>query len=220
MSIAYLHTSDRNSWDRSTFSTRKFVHCGDTWQTTDSCVWHESINIGQHTPIAALYPQLQPFFVDVLGVHTVTDVFLMDELAKEALHSAKNNDRLKSLMLSTAGMLNAKSEVSKFHGSLAVLQQAEFLPCRLPDETSEHLALDDAFFIVDNLEIADAFRGKLTFLDFTYEELNTLHTLLKLLQLESRYLSKNISFERDEGDSILDAGMTQQVQQCAYALSW
>jgi len=178
------------------------------------------MNTGQHTPIAALYPQLRNFFVDTLGVHTVTDVFMMDELAKEASRTTKDRGRIKSLMLSAAAMLNVESETSKFPHSLAILQQAEFLPCRSSTQTHQLLALDDPFFVVDNIEAANAFEGKLPFLDFTYEELNTLQILLRLLRLESRYLSKNLVFETHEEDSTLDVELTQQIRQCAYALSW
>ena len=144
----------------------------------------------------------------------------MNELAKEAAKPVKNKTQIKSLMLSTAAMLNAESDVSKFPSSLAILQQANFLPSNSPNQTSELLALNDSFFIVDNLKVAQAFEGKLALLDFTYEELNTLHTLVRLLRLEDRYLSKNVALETDEGDCALDTGLTQQIQQCAYALSW
>lgn len=194
--------------------------CNGDWQTTKSCVWHETINTGYYTPIAALYPELENFFVNILGVPIVTDVFIMDELAKEASQPILDESRIRSLMLSAGDMLGFNSETSKFHSSIGILQQHAFMPCKSPTGKSEFLALDDTFLVVDNVEFAEAFEGKLQLLEFTYEELNSLHTLLRLLLLEDRYLSRNVTLETHEGNSTFHGGLTQQFQECAYAFSW
>jgi hypothetical protein len=178
-----------------------------------------TIEIGNHVPIAAMYPGLKDFFVNVLGVSTVTDVFMMKQLAAAADNPFKKVDEIKRLMLSASELLNVNSQSSQFGTSMEILQQSKYLPCKSP---SGHMfrSLKETFFIVDNKYYAEKFSGKLVMLDFTYEQLIFLHELFRILRLDDRYLARHVRRETSAETSTVDDTLTHQFRQCAYAISW
>ena len=178
-----------------------------------------TIEIGNHVPIAAMYPELEEFFVNVLGVSTVTDVFMMKQLAAAAAKSIKNVDEIKRLMLSASELLDVNSQSSHFATSMETLQQSKYLPCKSP---SGHMfcSLKETFFIVDNKYYAEKFGGKLVLLDFTYEQLIFLHELFRILRIDHRYLTRHVRRETSAETSTVDNALTHQFRQCAYAISW
>jgi hypothetical protein len=178
-----------------------------------------TIEIGNHVPIAAMYPELEEFFVNVLGVSTVTDVFMMKQLAAAAAKPSKDADEIKRLMLSASELLNVNSQSSQFGTSMETLRQSKYLPCKSP---SGHMfrSLEETFFIVDNKYYAEKFSGKLVLLDFTYEQLIFLHELFRILRLDDRYLARHVRHETSAETSTVDNALTHQFRQCAYAISW
>jgi hypothetical protein len=178
-----------------------------------------TIEIGNHVPIAAMYPKLKEFFVNVLGVSTVTDVFMMKQLAAAAAKPFKNADEIKRLMLSASELLNVNSQSSQFGPSMEILQQSKYLPCKSPSGHTFR-SLEETFFIVDNKFYAEKFSGQLVLLDFTYEQLNFLHELFRILRLDDRYLARHVRRETSAETSTVDDTLTHQFRQCAYAISW
>ena len=81
-------------------------------------------------------------------------------------------------------------------------------------------SLEETFFIVDNKYYAEKFSGKLILLDFTYEQLNFLHALFRILRLDDRYLTRNVRRETSAETSTVDNALTYHFRQCAYAISW
>lgn len=182
-------------------------------------MWHESINIGNHVPIKAAFPSLQHFFVNILRVNTISDEFMMRELAKAATASTKDRNTIKKLMLDTSAILTSNSKADSFDCT-ATLKTARFLPCITPDGSAKYLTITDDFFIPNDNIYVQAFQGRLYALDFTYSELNTLHPLINLLQLDGKYLAQNVLHQTEEGDSSIDDALTAQLRECAYAISW
>jgi hypothetical protein len=178
-----------------------------------------TIEIGNHVPIAAMYPELEEVFVKVLGVSTVTDVFMMKQLAAAAAKPVKNADDIKRLMLSASELLDFNSKSSQFGTSIEILKQSKYLPCKSP---SGHMfcLLEETFFIVDNKYYAEKFSSKLVLLDFTYEQLTSLHELFRILRLDNRYLARHVRRETSAETSAIDDALTYQFRQCAYAISW
>lgn len=177
------------------------------------------MNAGGHTPIKEMYPDLQQFFVKLLDVSTVSDVFMMKQLAQTAKRTDKNPSELKKLMLETSRMLVANSATESFTESIEILQKSQFLPCRLPSGQLKCLAITEDFFIPDETMSAQAFRDQVCMLDVTYAELSSLHKLLSLLNVQHKYLSKNISSRVEKGVSLADERLTQWFRECAFAIS-
>ena len=179
-----------------------------------------TIEIGNHVPIAAMYPELEEFFVNVLGVSTVTDVFMMKQLADAAANPSKNADEIKRLMLSASELLGVNSQSSQFGTSIDILQQSKYLPCKPPYGPVKFRSPEETFFIVDNKNYAEKFSGKLVLLDFTYEQLISLHELFRILRLDDHYLARHVRRETSAETSTVDNALTLQFRQCAYAISW
>lgn len=198
-----MYSEDKNDWLKST-----------------SCIWHSTVDIGGHVPIAATYHELEKFFVDVLGTSTVTDKFLMKQLASAASKQVKVAADIKTLMISASEMLDISSEPSKFRHSIEVLEGSTFLPCVSASGQNMFCSPDDTFFIVDNEFYGSRFRGELMLLDFTYEQLNSLHELFRILRLDNRYLQRHVEIETTAGMSNVDEILTHQLRQCAYPISW
>jgi hypothetical protein len=179
-----------------------------------------TIEIGNHEPIAATYPELEEFFVNVLGVSTVTDVFMMKQLAAAAAKPFKNADEIKRLMLSASQLLDVNSQSSQFGTSMEILQRSKYLPCKSPSGHDMFRSPEETFFIVDNKYYTEKFSGKLILLDFTYEQLSFLHELFRILRLDDRYLARHVRRETSAETSTVDNALTHQFGQCAYAISW
>ncbi|KAF1811695.1 hypothetical protein P152DRAFT_418319 [Eremomyces bilateralis CBS 781.70] len=189
------------------------------WLKSSSCIWHMTIEIGNHVPIAAMYPKLKEFFVNVLGVSTVTDVFMMKQLAAVAAKSFKNPDEIKRLMLSASELLDVSSQSSQFGTSIEILQQSKYLPCKSPSGQDMFRSMEETFFIADNKYYAEKFSGKLVMLDFAYEHLIFLHELFRILRLDDRYLARHVRRETSAETSTVDNALTREFRQCAYAIS-
>ena len=209
-------------WNRSNFTDKTLVYAGENgnWLKSTSAIWHPTIDFGGHVPIANLYPELKDFFVDVLRVSTVTDVFMMEQLAKAASKAQKDANEIKKLMCSASELLDANSQDSHFEKSLGLLQRSSYLPCKLPTGGKEYRSEKDTFFIVDNEYYANKFDGRLILLDFTYGELTILHDLFRILRLDDRYLSRYVRYETSARTSAVDEMLTEQFRQCAYPISW
>jgi hypothetical protein len=177
------------------------------------------IEIGNHVPIAAMYLELEEFFVSILGVSTVTALFMMKQLAAAAAKPLKDADEIKRLMLSASELLDINSQSSQFGKATEILQQSKYLPCKSP---SGHIfrSLEESFYIVDNKYYAEKFDGKLVLLDFTYEQLIFLHELFRILRLDHHCLTRHVRRETSAETSTVDNPLTHQFHQCAYAISW
>lgn len=173
--------------------------------------------MGGRLPIKAVYPGLDVFFVSILKVETVTDVFMMEELAKAAVNPSED---IRDLILHTALVLSPQSSRRDLQDSIDSLQKAHFLPCKTPDGMRKYLGLSDNFFVLDDVRYREAFIDRITTLDFTYQEHTKLHRLFSLLGLNERFLTRHVKQKTAEGDAVLDEHFTEWFHNCAYAFSW
>lgn len=102
---------------------------------------------------------------------------MMKQLATAASKATKRSDEIKSLMFSTSELLSVNSKGSHFVPSTDVLKQSVYLPCKSPSGQPMLCSPDESSLIVDSESYANKFGRELILLDFTYEELNSLHAL-------------------------------------------
>lgn len=178
------------------------------------------MDISNHVPIATTYSELQEFFIGVLGVQTVTPKFMMKQLAAAAKSNRKNLDNIKNLMLAASELLDMGSNGSQFRSSMEVLDECAYLPCISTAGATEFRSKSQSFFIVDNETYANEFGGKLVMLDFTYEQVNSLHKLIRLLGLDDHYLARHVHLETSAGVSTPSDTLMTQFHECAYPISW
>jgi hypothetical protein len=178
------------------------------------------MDINKHVPIAATYSDLQEFFIGVLGVQTVTPMFMMKQLAAAAKSNTKTVDDIKKLMLAVSELLDMGSNGSQFRSSMEVLDECAYLPCRSIARATEFRSKSQSFFIVDNETYANEFGDKLVMLDFTYEQVNSLHNLIRLLGLDDHYLARHVQSETSARVSTPSDTLMAQFHECVYPISW
>ncbi|OAG34109.1 hypothetical protein AYO21_11750 [Fonsecaea monophora] len=209
-------------WIRSAFKQNDLIYnrSNGSWLRSSLCIWHATIDIGNHVPIATMYPELQEFFVDTLGVSTVTSGFMMKQLAAAATRPQKDVNEIKKLMLSTSQSLSADNRLSEVEKSVDSLLQSQFLPCKTP-QTGDIIfrTTSETFFILDNQYYGEKFSGKIFMLDFTYEQLISLHELFRVLRLDDRYLTRHVGPKTSADGIESDILLTEQFRLCAYAIS-
>jgi hypothetical protein len=167
-----------------------------------------------------MYSDLRDFFVGILGVHTVTASFLMKQLATAAKSTTKTHESIKAIMLALSEMLDHSSNDTSFRSSIEILDQSAYLPCRLKNGRLEFRSKAQSFFIVDNEQYAQVLQNWVIMLDFTYEQMNSLHRLVQLLGLGDHYLARHVHYETSAEARTESASLTAQLRQCAYAISW
>ena len=93
-------------------------------------------------------------------------------------------------------------------------------PVRHPNGSVRHVSAETEFFVVDRLQLRQAFESKAELLDFLLEDLVRLRPFLNWMDLEDRYLSnrvKEITSFHGEGAS-LSRNENRQVWNRAHAL--
>lgn len=178
------------------------------------------MDISEHVPIAATYSELKEFFTKILGVQTVTPMFMMKQLAAAAKNRVKTADNIKKLMLAVSELLDTGNNGSQFRSSMEVLDECAYLPCRSIAGTCEFRSKSQSFFITDNETYANEFGDQLVMLDFTYEQVNSLHKLIRLLGLDDHYLARHVHLETSARISTPNDTLMAQFRDCAYPISW
>ena len=207
---------------RIAFSKEKLVYHEKQWYTSLDCIWHESVKVGKYLPIKSSYPSLESFFVRILRVKDATLKFILEELTKASItvDSEVEWTAHRELLLNAGTMFTDDCNVKSLGNIVDALREKQFLPCRLGDVKKRLCAADDDFYIADSNRYEESFAGKLYMLDYSYQELTTLHGLLGLVDVAHRYLSKSVEIIAAEGDSVRSPLLTKQFRECAYALSW
>jgi hypothetical protein len=145
---------------------------------------------------------------------------LIKELVNMAKRDSPDVDELKKVMMAAAAMLSQDRPDVKFERNLRALKECKFLPVK---ELNNKKRLEDTagdFFIIDHERFGSAFQNKVALLDFSHEELTTLHPFFRILDLEHRYLSRNVEPQTTARTSIENQKLTLDFRQRAYALSW
>src|SRR6201999_4083380 len=128
------------------------------------------------------------FFVGQLKVETPSLATFIEEL-KELLRSDKNAsiEEVKEHIRNINRYAPMTKDIEGFD-----LESLEFLPSRNPDGGVTLVNPSSDFAIVDRIEYGNAFKDKVSILDFTLEESHTLRPFLSALGLENRFMSLNV----------------------------
>ncbi|KIW23153.1 uncharacterized protein PV07_11373 [Cladophialophora immunda] len=214
-------TLEQGQTIRRSFKEKNLIYNprNNDWLQSKFCVWHSTMDISNHVPIAATYSELQEFFVGVLGVQTVTLTFMMKQLATAAKSNTKTVDGIQKLMLAVSELLDRGSNGSQFRSSMEVLDECAYLPCRSISGATEFRSKSQTFFIVDDEMYARAFKDKLVMLDFTYEQVNSLHDLIRLLGLDNHYLARHVQLKTSALVSTPSYTLMARFHECAYPIS-
>jgi len=162
-----------------------------------------------------LYADLESFFVNDLGVKTMTARMVYDKLkgtdlsledAKQTLHT------FNSLLL-----VSVRDEFDP----VPILEQKVF-PVRFPKGEVRLQTGGSDFALIDRQSLGDDFRDVARFLDFNVDDIRTLQPLIKWTGLDDRYLSKAVkeisSVAPDETRPI--SSPNRNIHSKAQALFW
>ncbi|RDL38725.1 uncharacterized protein BP5553_03065 [Venustampulla echinocandica] len=161
---------------------------GKTWAPTSLCLWSKDAQIPGKVTILSQYGDLKDFFVGILKVKIHDLGMLVDELSQVA-SSKLTVDDVKSLIW----------QINSFSPSRKALEKLKTLPIFPVKAASRGLdpavlrVRNEKFSIIDRQPWADAFQGRIDFLDFNLEEVRKLQHFLSSFDFENYYLSRAIA---------------------------
>ncbi|KAI1132208.1 hypothetical protein F5Y10DRAFT_284107 [Nemania abortiva] len=195
------------------------------WHTASDCVWSSGIQIQGRVLLNEFYPDLEEFFVDLLGVTTLTLEMTYNELeSKGSSNPAPPIQDVKAVIFEFNSLLQVCS--SSGASGLKPLVGSKILPVQYPN-TDKHnkvrlVDVSTEFAIVDRRELWQAFGSEVKLLDFTLNETRILGPFINWLGLGDRYLSiavKEIPFVKYNNPSTrLVQNPERQIRKRAHGL--
>ncbi|KAE8133581.1 hypothetical protein BDV38DRAFT_274159 [Aspergillus pseudotamarii] len=156
------------------------------WYKISECLWSSTTDISGKVTLNAHYEDLKDFFVDTLGVHTLTLQMVYDELLETRLELTM--DETKRKIWSLNGFLQTEGS----YADPEPLLERKIFPIVFPDGTKGLTAASTEFAIPDREHLASQFRGRIKMLDFSPEEVRRLKCFFEWTNLTHRYLSASI----------------------------
>jgi len=151
------------------------------WAAPSACLWSKDAQVPGKSTISGQYEDLKDLFVGVLKVKIPDLRLLVEELKRVAQSSPSIND-IKSLIWQINTFDPTVGDLEKLHGS-------KIFPIRKANGRLELRTRLARFSIIDRQPWADAFEGKLDFLDFSLKEVRTLEPFLSHMEVGG-YLSE------------------------------
>jgi hypothetical protein len=185
---------------------------GQDWAAPSTCLWSKDAQVPGRSTISGQYKDLKDLFVGVLKVKIPDLRLLVEELKRVAQSSPSTND-IKSLIWQINTFAPTIEDLDKLRGS-------KIFPVRKANGRLELRTRLARFSIIDRQPWADAFEGKLDFLDFSLKEVRTLEPFLSCMEVGG-YLSE-VVIEKSSFQGILpepSAQRTRALRRRAYALS-
>ncbi|KAK4235362.1 hypothetical protein C8A03DRAFT_36794 [Achaetomium macrosporum] len=166
------------------------------WYKTSECLWSSTTTIRGKVTLNDEYEELRDFFVDRLGVRTLTLQMVFDELLRTTPGTPV--DEVKHTLWS----FNALLQIEPDRPSPKRLLRARIFPVRCGDDAPVLKSTRTDFALIDREHLAEKFWGKINVLDFTLEQVRQLQPFIEWAGLQPRYLSaavKQITSRPPEG---------------------
>jgi hypothetical protein len=157
------------------------------WYKTSQCLWSSTTESSGKVTLNEHYEELKTFFVETLGVSTLTLQIVYDELlqmgsGQPSLFDVKHNLQA----------LNSLLQTDLNHPDAAPFLKCKLFPVKYPDGTTSLTSADVEFAIIDRQHLADRFQPHVKVLDYTLEEVRCLKPFLEWANLHNRYLSASV----------------------------
>lgn len=196
------------------FESRKLVYTEkDGWIAPSACIWASSrVQITGKVSIGSLYKSLKEFFQNTLNVDAPSIAMHVQTL-KSLQGQHADAGRLKETMehISLMGPLqdSLKSEVNGLN----------IFPVRLANGL-RLLAMSSVGFVINDRPLYHkAFEGKVMILDFTMEEVRTIHSFLIACGLKARFMSECVEESTAVEDATISMRLTERLRSYAYAFT-
>ncbi|KAF0635879.1 hypothetical protein FPSE5266_09771 [Fusarium pseudograminearum] len=178
---------------RKAFAAEKLIYfkSGNVsrWYTVSECLWSSATKIRGRVALNDLYPDLEDFFVNFLGVQELTLSMAYDELKEMGaripcppIDAVKDTIWALNSLLVTADRLPDERPILK----------GTAFPVKYPNGSVKLHPGRTEFSIVDRKALGDIFGTRAKTLDFTLDEVRRLEPFLSWLNMGSRYLSASV----------------------------
>ena len=135
----------------------------------------------------------------------------IDELKQKALHAPNKQSILQAMMNISAFDPNPES--------LRSLSTCKCFPVILPSDGSQvWVDRRKSFAIIDKLEYAQMFEGKVSMFNLSLEEVHSIKQFLLAMGLGPQFLSKAVREMTTVKDSTFDSNMTMDLRRKSYAI--
>ncbi|KAJ5263150.1 hypothetical protein N7478_010755 [Penicillium angulare] len=156
------------------------------WYKSSECLWSSTTKIRGMVTIQEDYEELKEFFIDTLGVQTLTLQMAYKDLLESSSQVTMDE------VISKIWCLNALLSTDDTYVDPRPLLQKSIFPVVFPDGSSALCSADTRFAIPDREHLASRFRGKIKLLDFTQEEVRSLRPFFDWANLSHCYLSASV----------------------------
>ncbi|KAF4971125.1 hypothetical protein FSARC_1958 [Fusarium sarcochroum] len=165
------------------------------WYTTSECLWSSTITVRGKVTLDETYSKLKDFFVNKLGVVSLTPRMVYDELRKS---SPSNIKETKMALFASNEFL----ETAPIYLDPEPVRKAKVFPVRNPDGTSVLSSIDMDFAIGDRDNLRAKFEDKISLLDFELGDVCRLKPLIDWLRLQDRYLSRCVQEDTSISENV------------------
>ncbi|KNG81405.1 hypothetical protein ANOM_010513, partial [Aspergillus nomiae NRRL 13137] len=157
------------------------------WYNPSECLWSKATNIDGMIALNDEYEGLEEFFVDIIGVQTLTLEMVITKLVDQGSTSASIEE-----VKETIWLLNKYLQTDDELPESQSIRDAKVFPVRDLNGQTLLRSCDEAFSIADRKHLYDWFAGKARFLDFSVNDIHRLAPFLNWVGLERRYLSVSV----------------------------
>ncbi|RDH24776.1 hypothetical protein M747DRAFT_252824 [Aspergillus niger ATCC 13496] len=171
---------------RKRFVEDPLIYVAPNWYTTPECLWSTATSIPGRTALNDHYQDLKDFFVDCLGVQTLTLQMVVEKLRNQGRVGSSSVDEVKSTIWTLNSLL--QTEQTDIVPPEQVLDCAVF-PVRFPQGGVQLQTSASAFAIADRKHLFSHFSFKAKLLDYEVDEVPRLEQFLQWTGLKGRYLS-------------------------------
>ncbi|CAF3557216.1 unnamed protein product [Fusarium graminearum] len=159
------------------------------WYTVSECLWSSATKIRGRVALNDLYPNLEDFFVNFLGVQELTLSMAYDELKEMGTRiPCPPIDAVKDTIWALNSLLVT---ADRLPDEKPILKGAAF-PVKYPNGSVKLHSGRTEFSIVDRKALGDIFGARAKTLDFTLDEVRRLQPFLSWLNMGSRYLPASV----------------------------
>ncbi len=155
------------------------------WHAVSQCVWSSAARLRDRVSLNDDYEDLRELFVDLLGVKPVSLEMAVEELKETGGRDSASVDETKDSIWTVNSLLLHTGRPPR-HEEAA---KCKIFPIRYPDGAVRRESVAAPFFINDREKSRESFEGKVSFLDFTLDEVARLRPFLRWMRLEDRHLS-------------------------------